>query len=91
MANYIRYACASDLLPVVETALALNGYRVDIPRRRYSAGASALVMSQGLTSILLAADSASELGLIEVWGVPQAAAAQLLESLPIDLVKQSLG
>jgi len=91
MANYIRYACTSDMLPVVETALALHGYRVDIPRQRSIGGASALVMSQGLTSILLAADPASAIGLVEVWGVPQAAAAQLLESLPIDLIKQSFG
>ena len=91
MANSIRYVCASDMLPVVETALALNGYWVDIPRQRSIGGASALVMSQGLTSILLAADSASEIGLIEVWGVPQSAAAQLLESLPIELIKQSFG
>jgi hypothetical protein len=51
MANYIRYACASDVLPVVETALALNGYRVDRTRSREVDGASALVMSQGLTSL----------------------------------------
>jgi hypothetical protein len=91
MANSIRYACASDMLPLVETALALNGYRVDIPHQRSIGGASALVMSQGLTSILLAADPASDLGLIEVWGVPQSPAAQLLESLPIDLIKQPFG
>ena len=91
MANSIRYVCASDMLPVVETALALNGYRVDIPRQRSIGDASAPVMSQGLTSILLAVDSASEIGLIEVWGVPQSAAAQLLESLPIELIKQSFG
>jgi hypothetical protein len=45
-------------------------------------------MSSGLTSILLAADPASEIGMIEVWGVLRGAAAQLLETLPIDLVKQ---
>jgi hypothetical protein len=91
MANYIRYACASDMLPIVETALALKGYRVEIPRQRSIGGASALVMSQGLTSILLAGDPATEIGLIEVWGVPQSTAAQLLESLPIELIKQSFG
>ena len=88
MSDYIRYVCAADLLPIVEATLALNGYRVDIPRQRSVGGTSALVMSSGLTSILLAADPASEIALIEVWGVPRAAAAQLLESLPIDLVKQ---
>jgi hypothetical protein len=91
MSNYVRYACAADMLPVVETALALNGYRVDIPRRHGIGGTSALVLSHGLTSILLAADPVSDIGLIEVWGVPQSAAAQLLESLPIDLIKQPLG
>ena len=91
MVHSIRYACASDMLPVIEAALALNGYRVDIPRQRSIGGASTLVMSQGLTSILLAADPASDIGLIEIWGVPQSAAAQLLESLPIDLIKQSFG
>ena len=88
MSNYIRYVCAAELLPIVEATLALNGYRVKIPRQRSIDGASGLVMSSGLTSILLAADPASEFGLIEVWGVPRAAAAQLLESPPIGLVRQ---
>lgn len=88
MSDYIRYTCSIDMLPVVEDALALHGYRVDIPRQRSVGGASALVMSQGLTSILLAADPASKIGLIEVWGMPQVAVAQLLESLPVVLSKQ---
>jgi hypothetical protein len=88
MFDCLRYACAAELLPVVEASLTLNGYRVELPRHRSIGGASALVMSQGLTSILLADDPTSNIGLIEVWGVPQAAAAQLLESLPIDLIKQ---
>ena len=91
MAQYIRYDYASDMLPIVETALTLNGYRVEVPRQRTVGGASALVMSQGLTSILIEADPASEFGLIEVWGVPQAPAGQLLASLPIDLIEQSFG
>jgi hypothetical protein len=91
MRDYIGYACSTDVLPVVEAALALNGYRVDIPRQQSINGASALVLSQGLTSILLTADPVSKIGLIEVWGVPQVTAAQLLESLSLDLVKQPFG
>jgi hypothetical protein len=77
------------MLPLVEDALALNGYRIDIAHQRSRSGASAVVMAHELTSILLAADPAREVGLIEVWGVPQAAAVQLIEALPIEFIKQA--
>ena len=89
MADCLSYACDADMLPVVETTLALNGYRVELPWQRSVGGANALVMVQGLSSILLVDDPAKNSGVIEVWGVPLATAAHLIESLPIDLIKQS--
>jgi hypothetical protein len=88
MTNCIRYTCASDLLPVVEAALALDGYQVELPRQQSIGGASALIMSRSSTFILLGADSPRSRGLIEVWGAQQAEAAQILEALPIALIRQ---
>ena len=82
MVKSIRYTCASDLIPVIETALTLAGYQVELPRQRSIGGANALIMSRGLTSILIGDDPSSQRGLIEIWGVQSAAAAQLLEITP---------
>ena len=91
MVNSIRYTCDSDLLPIIEAALARDGYQVELPRQRSIGGASALIMSRGLTYILIGDDPSSQRGLIEIWGIQLAAAMQLLESLPIQVIKQSLG
>ena len=87
MVNCIRYTCASDLLPIIEAMLALDGYQVELPRQQSIGGASALVMSRGSTSILLGIDPLHARGVIEIWGGQQAAAVRLLEALSIDLVK----
>jgi len=88
MTNCIRYMCASDLLPVVEAALALDGYQVELPRQHSIGGTSALIMSRSSTFILIGDDRLRARGLIEVWGTQQAAAAQMLEALPITLIRQ---
>jgi hypothetical protein len=88
MVRSIRYTCVSDMVPIIEAALALSGYHVELPCQRSIGGASAQIMSRGATSILLGVDPPSKIALIEIWGVQQEAAARLLESLPIDLIKQ---
>ena len=88
MKNCIRYICASDSLPLIESALALDGYQVELPRQQSSGGASALIMSRSSTFILIGDEPPRARGLIEVWGAQPAAAAQLLESLPISLIRQ---
>jgi hypothetical protein len=87
MPSCIRYICQYELLPVLEAALAANEYHVEMPLQRSVGGASAMVMMSGTVSILFTHTPGSAVVEIEVWGSAQATAAQLLESLPIELVK----
>ena len=89
MLDYLRYVCAAESLAAIEASLIRNGYRIELPRQRSVGGASALVMSQGLASILLTDDPTTNIAVIEIWGAPRSAAAHFLESLPIDLTKES--
>jgi hypothetical protein len=50
----IRYECLSELLPLVEAALAAHGYTVTAPLQRRVGGGHALVMGSGAASVLLA-------------------------------------
>jgi len=84
----IRYHCWSDLLPTIEAALAAHGYRIEVPLQKRSNGAGTMVMTYGLTSVLLAQWPDNETLEIEIWGVAQPVVANLLESLPIPLHKQ---
>ena len=88
MLHFIRYTCKAELLPVVEGALAANGYTMDLPAQQHFSGAMALVMRCGTTIVLLAHAPNSTVDDIEVWGAGQSATADLFESLPIELHKQ---
>jgi hypothetical protein len=88
MPYVIRYRCQYQALPIIEAALAANGYTVDIPLQRSIGGTATMVMTQGATTILLAHDSAGDLAEIEIWGIAQSIAAQFLELLPVALHKQ---
>ena len=89
MVNCIRYTCASDLLPIIEAMLALDGYQIELPRQQSIGGASALVMSRRSTSILLGVDPLRARGVIEIWGARPAAAARWLESLSFDSIQHA--
>jgi hypothetical protein len=89
MPAIIHYLCARELLPIIEGALAANGYRIDIPRQHGANRITALVMTRGLTTILLTDAADQALAAIEIWGIGQSLAAELLESFPIVLYKPS--
>ena len=81
----IRYTCQSELLPMIEAALAAHGYHIEVPLQQGSNGAGTMVMTYGLTSVLLAQGSDGAALEIEIWGVAQPLVADLLASLPIPL------
>jgi hypothetical protein len=85
----IRYSCPSELLPTIENTLAAYGYQIEVPLQHNADGASAMVMTCGLTSVLLAQAPEHATLEIEIWGADQPIAANLLDSLPIPLHKQS--
>ena len=87
----IRYHCWSNMLPTIEAALASHGYRIEVPLEKRSNGAGTMVMTCGLASVLLAQYPDNATLEIEIWGVDQPVVANLLESLPIPLRKQSSG
>ena len=84
----IRYHCWSKLLPTIEAALAAHGYRIEVPLQVRGDGAGTMVMTYGLSSVLLAQWPDNATLEIEIWGVAQPVVANLLESLPIPLHKQ---
>lgn len=88
MSYFIRYTCKAELLPVVEGALAANGYMMDLSLEPHFSDTTAMVMRCGTTTVLLAHAPNSTVDDIEVWGAGQSAAADLFESLPIELHKQ---
>jgi hypothetical protein len=85
----IRYYCWSDLLPAIEAALIAHGYHIEVPLQKRSNGAGTMVMTCGLASVLLARYPDNMTLEIEIWGVDQPVVANLLESLPLPLHKQS--
>src|SRR5215217_3555500 len=85
MAPIIRYECLSELLPVVEAALAAHGYAVTEPMQKSVGGGHALVMGAGSASVLLAHPTDHDCAEIEVWGTARDMAARFLESLPVKL------
>jgi hypothetical protein len=88
VSQFMRYTCQAEVLPVVEGALAANGYTMDLSLAPHFSAATALVMRCGTTIVLLAHAPNSTVDDIEVWGAGQSATANLFESLPIELHKQ---
>ena len=87
MVRIRRYACRSELAPVLEAALAANGYIVELPYQENSKGDRVLIMTHGSASVLLAHAATSGQCEVDIWGEAQHTAAVLLESLPLDLDK----
>jgi hypothetical protein len=87
MVRIRRYSCPSELAPVLEAALAANGYTIELPYQEDSKGDGALVMTQGAASVLLTQATTSDQCEIDIWGEAQHMAAVLLESLPLNLDK----
>ena len=88
MSAMTHYTCQRELLPMVEAALAANGYTIEAPLQKQMNGATFLVMTQGAALVLLIESAQRESAEIEVWGEARSAAIRLLESLPLPLRKQ---
>jgi hypothetical protein len=88
MVRIRHYACPSDLAPVLEAALAANGYTIELPYHKNSKGDGALVMTHGAACVSLTQAATSDQCEIEIWGAAQHTAAVLLESLPLNLNKR---
>ena len=89
MPNMAHFVCASELLPMVEAALAAHGYVVEAPRQMAVGGDTILVMTCGAAIVLLSQGAQRPQADIEIWGDAQAAATTLLESLPISLQRRA--
>ena len=89
MTPFIRYTCQPELLPIIEAALAANGYTIASPFQRSLSGATTMVMTSGLATLLLAYTPDHTLADIEVWGDALPIAVELLESLPLALTRQT--
>ncbi len=83
MACIRRYACPAQLAPVVEAALAAEGYRPEIPYQENIRGDGMVVMTHGAVSVLLTQSARDDWCELAIWGDAQHAATLLLESLPI--------
>jgi hypothetical protein len=88
MPRFTRYTCKPELLPAVEAVLAAHGHTIAIPPYHAPNGVSAMVMTSGVTSVLLTQTPEHGHAEIEVWGPAQAATVRVLEAAPIELDKQ---
>lgn len=77
-----RYTCPRELLAVVESALAAEGYVVEAPLQRAVGGARVTVMTRGASTIALHEEMGRELAAINVYKSGEAAPPAVLEQLP---------
>jgi len=89
MTRICRYTCPSELAPVLEAALAAEGYITEMPYQKSDKGDGTLLMRQGTASVLLLQKASGDQCEIDVWGVGQHTATTFLESLGMDLKKLS--
>ena len=83
----LRFTCVLEFLPMVEDALAANGYRLETYWPHGADGTTARVMTRGLTTVaLMGAPHHTVVG-IGIWGMDQLSAAQVLEALPFEVRK----
>jgi hypothetical protein len=87
MTRILRYTCRTDVLPVLETALAADGYTIEAPFQPAVGGSAAMLMRKGTVFLLFSRPPTGQLADIEIGGEAQQVAEALLESLPLDLVK----
>ncbi|MCU0495628.1 MAG: hypothetical protein MUD01_28925 [Chloroflexaceae bacterium] len=84
----MSYTCPKEMLPMVEAALATHGYTLESLFCPRGSGIMMVMMSDRDCNVLLSHNKPDELAQIEVWGAAQAAASDLLETLPLALRKQ---
>lgn len=77
-----RYTCPCELLPMIEAALAAEGYVVEEPLQRAVGGTRITVMTCGGAVISLHEDMARDTADINVYSSGQAGGPAVLEQLP---------
>lgn len=78
-----RYTCPRELLPVVESALAAEGYEIAAPLQRAVGGARTTVMTRGAAVITLHEDAGSDMADINVYNNGDQGGLAVLETLPL--------
>lgn len=86
-----RYSCPRELLPVVESALAVEGYVVATPPQQFDGGVRVTVMARGAAVIALHEDAARETVQINVYGDAVAGELAVLEEELPRLFPSTLG
>ena len=77
-----RYTCPRELLPVIESALAAEGYVLEAPLQRAVGGSRLTVMTRGGSVISLHEDTARDIANINVYRNEAAGRLAILEELP---------
>ncbi|NTU79665.1 MAG: hypothetical protein HGA45_09710 [Chloroflexales bacterium] len=77
-----RYTCPRELLPVIESALAVEGYVIEEPLQRAVGGSRVTVMTRGGAVIALHEDLARDTADINVYPADEAGRPTILKELP---------
>jgi hypothetical protein len=77
-----HYTCPRELLPVIESALAAEGYVVEVPLQRAVGGTRMTVMTRGGSVISLHEDAAQTLASIRVHLYEATGRLAILDELP---------
>ncbi len=85
-----RYTCPRELLPVIESALAAEGYAIEESLQRTVAGSRVTVMTRGSAVIALHEDLARDMADINISPADEADRLTILEELP-HLIPPPLG
>jgi hypothetical protein len=81
MLQTIRYTCAGASAPMIAEALARHGYTMEIPPQSYASGTTAMVLAQGMATVLVLEAPDQRTVEIECSGAARDMTAHLLESL----------
>jgi hypothetical protein len=82
----IRFSCSPDVLPVVTTQLAQEGFTIVNPN---NSGAVKLAIRLNGEAAILITNPPNDGAVVDVYGEGQFSVAQMLEALPIDLHRQN--
>lgn len=77
-----RYTCPLELLPVIESALAAEGYMIEKPLQRAVGASRVTVMTRGGATVALHEDLARDTADIDVYPADEAGRLTILEELP---------
>lgn len=91
MGEICFYACQRDLVPIVEAALAANGFAVILPHQRSLDGTTATVVSNGAAAVLIGCPADGPLAEIEIWGAGREQVAGQIAALLADLERRHVG